>query len=250
MSAWRQRWAFRLLGQSVVVPVDRCVHYCAFRYGHGEPHPYERYALALARGEDLAAARAAFADFLRHYRPRDFGAALGVTLSRAYALWDFPWVRGGPERAAWVDDPDDAPDIITHFSERGILRFRLEQEFFWAERLHYSLRRFGFQPERADRPIEVRTLLAADGATSHLLLDGNHRLAALVARGAKEVPVRQLARQVVRETELAAWPRVADGTYAPEDARRIFRAYFAGNSTPRTTEVPAPMIPDFSPVAA
>lgn len=242
MRARFQRLAFRWRARPRVVPVDCCVHYGAFRYGRGDENPYERYALALARGEPIGEARVRFADFLRHYRPRDFGAALGVTLSHTHPLWDFPWRRGGAEAPAWVDDPDDAPDILTHFSERGILGFRLDEEFLWAERLFYSFRRFGFQPAQFGGLIAVRTLVAADGSERHLVLDGNHRVSAIVALGVKDVTVHAVRQHVVRERELPRWPRVADGTYTPDDARRIFSAYFNGNAVTRTTEVPAPIL--------
>ncbi len=241
-----QAAVFRWLAKPTVVPIAECVHYCAFRYGCGDVNPYENYALALARGEPLAQARARFLDFLRHYRPLDFGAALGVELSRAHGLWQFPWEPGGTTspagRAGWVDDPDDATDIITHFSEKGILRFRLEQEYFWAERLFYSMRRRGFQMSPTDRPIEACTLIAADGARRYLIIDGNHRISALVAAGEKNVTVRATSLVSVREAALADWPRVRDGTYSPEDARRVFRAYFTGNHQTRTTEIPAPVV--------
>jgi hypothetical protein len=241
-----QGWVFRRLAKAKTVPIAQCVHYCAFRYGCGDINPYENYALALARGEPLQAARDRFLDFLRHYRPDDFGAALGVTLSRSHGLWQFPWGGGSAVatggRPGWVDDPDDAPDIITHFSARGILKFRLEEEFLWAERLFYSLRRRGFQERPSDRAIEACTLTATDGATRYLIIDGNHRISALVAAGHETVTVRCTPLVAVRETALPKWPRVRDGTYTPDDARRVFRAYFTGNQRTRTTDSPAPVL--------
>jgi hypothetical protein len=241
MSGTQQGWKFRWLAKTKTVPIAECVHFCAFRYGCGDVNPYENYATALVRGEPLGEARERFVEFLQHYRPRDFGAALGAVLSRNYGLWQFPW---GPavattETPGWVDDPDDATDIITHFAERGILRFRIEEEFLWAEKLFYSLRRRGFQMQPGERPIEAQELIAADGATRYLIIDGNHRVSALAARGEKNVIVRSASALAVCEAKLAEWPRVKEGSYAADDARRVFQAYFNGNQRTRTTEIPA-----------
>lgn len=246
MSALLRRLVSRYFAATRRVPTDECVHYGAFRYACGAVNPYEEYALALVRGEPLAPARARFIDFLRHYRPRHLGEALGVTLTREYGLWQLPWVAGAAPPAhgppGWTEDPDDAPDIITHFSPHGVLRFRVEEEFLWAEKLFYSLRRRGFDPKLAAHPIEACELRADDGAKRYLILDGNHRVSALVARGEKAVTVRFAPLKSVREAALPRWPQVADGTFSAGDARLVFRAYFDGNRRPRTTEVAAPVL--------
>src|SRR5688572_26666666 len=117
MSAARSKFAYRWFSRKILVPINECVHYCAFRYGCGAFNPYENYAFALTRGEPVVEARERFVDFLRHYRPRTLGEALGLELTRDYGLWQFPWLKG--VRASngiphgWADDPDDFPDIIT-----------------------------------------------------------------------------------------------------------------------------------------
>lgn len=244
MSGTRQGWKFRWLAKAKVVPIRDCVHFGAFRYGCGDVNPYEEYAMALVRGG--AGARAKFTAFLQHYRPRELGAALGVQLSRTYGLWQFPWEPAVPGSDAgtpgWVDDPNDATDIITHFSERGILKFRIEEEFLWAEKLCYSLQRRGFAPRPGERPIEAQELVRSDGAIRYLIIDGNHRISALAARGDKTVTVRSATALAVREAEVTRWPRVRDGSFSAEDAARVLRAYFDGNQRTRTTEVPARIV--------
>lgn len=241
MKAKWQGWLFRWLAQTKAVPIAECVHYGAFRYGCGDVNPYEDYATALVRREPLVLARERFVDFLCHYRPRDFGEALGVELGGRHELWHFPWEAETPA-AAWVAEPDDAPDIITHFSERGILRFRIEEEFLWAEKLFHSIGRHGFRAKAGERPIEAREFWAAGGAKRYLITDGNHRVSALAAIGKKTVVVRSAPWAAVRETACTEWPRVRDGSCTAEDALRIFRAYFNGNHRTRTTEVPATVL--------
>jgi hypothetical protein len=242
---WRQ-WLQPWLTRTEMVPVGSCVHYGAFRYGRGEFNPYENYVVALAHGEPMNVARERFVDFLRYYRPRHFGEALGISLSREYPLWHYPWL---PERRdlpaatkGWAEAPNDVPDILTHFSARGILRARIEEEFLWLERAFYSIREHGYHPDRFAGHIEARKLVAANKEARYLIMDGNHRLSALAALGHATVVVRYRWRMTVQEHALARWPQILDGGYLPEDARRVFQAYFEGNRHPRTTAVAAPVL--------
>lgn len=231
----------RVLARRVTVPIRACVHYGAFRYGCEEPHPYETYARRLVRDRDRAGARAWFVDFLQHYRPRNLGEALGVKLSTPHGLWHYPWEKRLPADNGWFDDPLGFPDIVTQYCAEGILWFRIEQEFFWLERSIYSIRRFDYRPEPAN-PISARQLVRADGATAYLVLDGNHRLSALVALGYTTVELSYFPHAAVREQDLADWPQVRNGTFTAEDAQAILGAYFTGNQNVRTTGTPAPLL--------
>lgn len=241
MIAWPLRIAFRCLGRKVRVPISQCVHYGAFRYGRDEPHPYETYMRKLAQAGDRGGARAWFVEFLRHYRPRHFGEAIGAPLQQLHGLWHFPWVRRLPAGTGWYDDPLNFPDIVTQFCEEGILWFRIEQEFFWLERALYSIRRFGYRPGRGPG-ITARKFVAADGSAAYLILDGNHRIGALAALGYESVELRYLPRSSVHERQAGRWPQVRAGRYSEQDARRVLRAYFDGNRRWRTTEKPASLL--------
>lgn len=240
MIPWLLRSALRVGGRRVTVPIAQCVHYGAFRYGRGEEHPYESYARKAAAG-DIRGARAWLVEFLRHYRPRDFGAALGVRLSRDYPMWSYPWTRGTPTDTGWFADPDGPPDIITFYSDAGILWFRIEQEFFWLDRILYSIRRDGYRP-RDNGGIVARKLVRSDATEAFLILDGNHRLSALAALGHETVDLTYLPSSVVREEHLARWPKVAGNLFCVDDARAVLHAYFDGNSRWRITDIPAPLI--------
>lgn len=235
------QWWMRRFAPEAMVPVNACVHFCGFRYGGGAYHPYESYLRAVASGGKKAAAEAELIDFVRHYRPRNMGEALGVGLRRAYPLWLFPWSRRNPP-PAWRRTVEECPDILTHFVEDGVARPRLEAEFAWLDRALASISEHGFQPEKFRSPILARQLVNEAGEAAWLLLDGNHRVAALAARGEQRVRVRYLPLATVRETAVLRWPQVRRGVYAPEDARAVFRAYFAGNRSPRTVKTPAPIV--------
>lgn len=233
-------WFVRRFGRATEVPLALCVHFSAWRYGRGDFNPYENYCTGLARGETRSELRQRFTTFLQHYRPRDFGTALGVRLSARHPPWQYPWARGTAS-SAWLARPQDCPDILTHFSEAGIASERIEQEFRWLEDTFRSIRDRGYVPQQfAGAPV-ARRLEAADGAAAYLMLDGNHRLAALGALGFDRVVVRWSGLQTVREREARRWAGVARGAWSLEDALRVFRAYFHGNHAPCTTDEPAPL---------
>lgn len=241
MSAWRQQAAFRLWGRRREVLIAQCVHYGAFRYGRDEPHPYETYARKLVREHDRVGAREWFVGFLRQYRPRDLGEALGVSLEGKPALWHFPWARHNPTGDGWFEDPVGFPDIVTQYCREGILWFRIEQEFFWLERAIYSIRRHGYR-EIPHQGITAQRFVRADGGEAFLILDGNHRLSALAALGHETVKITYLPRATVSESAIKSWPQVRRGNYAEPDARAVLLAYFEGNKRWRTTTVPAPLL--------
>jgi hypothetical protein len=241
INSWLQGlWSRWGIGETNVA-LAQCVHYGAFRYGRAEYHPYETYLADLVRDGDRAAARARLLDFLQHYRPQNFGEALGVDLDQAQPLWLYPWNRGAPV-PAWVQDEKDCPDILTHFLPGGIPRRRLEEEFDWLERALQSVRQHGYQPRKFRSAILATKLERADGTTAYLLLDGNHRIAALSALGHHSVPVCCPPWLVVRESELPRWPQVRRGAYTAGDAGRVFHAYFSGNHRPRCGAGPAPLV--------
>lgn len=233
-----QRLAFRWLGRPETVPVADCVHFAGFHYGRQEVNPYENYVSVLVQGETVERARRQFVGLLQHYRPRHLGEALGVKLEREYPLWCYPWSRRSPA-PAWRENPAELPDIITHYSPRGILRSRIDEEFGWLERCLESIREVGYKPAQFSGDPEARRLVSCDGGVRYVIHDGNHRLAVLGALGVKTVVVRQVPLMSVREGDLSRWPGVTGGRFTPKDARAIFRAYFEGRENARTTEEPA-----------
>lgn len=241
MSLLLQRLAFRWLARTTTALIADCVHFAGFRYGRQEINPYENYVAALVRGDGMDRARVQFTEFLRHYRPRHLGEALGLKLEREYPLWCYPWSRRQPT-SAWRGDPAEVPDIITHYSPRGILRSRIDEEFGWLERCLGSIQKHGYQPAKFSGDPAARQLVGFDGTMSYIIHDGNHRLAVLGALGVKKVAVRQVPQMTVREEDLARWPGVTSGRFTTADARTVFRAYFDGRQVARTTEKPADLL--------
>jgi hypothetical protein len=243
LNARFQLWLFRLFGREITVPLSNCVHFCGYRYGRGEFNPYENYAIARVRGASEEQARGQFVDFLLFYRPRHFGEALGVELQRRYPLWFYPWSRSVINPAnAWCKEPNDCPDILTHFSERGISSRGLAAEYGWLEGSLRSIREHGFQPGRFRSIVQARRFVRADGSAAYLLLDGNHRVSALSALGYTKVPLQYLPAATLYETALPVWRQVRRNLYSADDAARVFSVYFDGNRRSRTTGEPSRIV--------
>jgi len=175
------------------------------------------------------------------------GQAIGLkALSRRYPLWVFPWNRFCSESftlgLGWSASPDEVPDILTHFCEKGILFKRVEEEFFWLERALASIRDNGYRPIEHLSYVTVLRLCRRDGTNAYLVLDGNHRLSAMSALGIGTVEVLQRSDQVTFESECEQWYGVKKSFFSIQDALAIFHAYFQGNWNFRTTKEPAPII--------
>lgn len=232
--------------ERVEVSISQCVHYCGFRYGHGEYHPYETYVARLHRGDPLDDIRREFIDFLLHYRPRHLGEALGITLSRRYPLWTYPWagllafLRARPA-AGWYRDASRIPDVLTHFSDAGIPRTHIQREYGWLHGAYEANAREGYRPEKYGYPL-ARMLQGANGQAAYLVMDGNHRISALSASGCCSVVIEHAPGRIVALRDCKKWRGVRNGFYTEEDAARVFNAYFSGNRRFRTQETGVPAI--------
>ena len=230
------------------VAIAECVHFCGFRYGRNEYHPYETYVRRLHRGEPLNEIRAEFVDFLEHYRPRHFGEALGIALSRNYPMWAYPWLRIRSFirpflTRGWVRKPRRIPDIITHFSEAGIPGSLLASEYTWLEGAYQAISRSGYQPEKFGYP-QAMALEKSDGARAYLILDGNHRISSLAALGYGRVRVQYVPGEMAVQAQARTWLGVRTGIYSEADAIRILESYFRAHTNYRTHEGPVPPIVD------
>jgi hypothetical protein len=218
------------------VPIERCVHFCAFPYGKSCYNPYESYLIDIVDGKDVINARRRFIDFLLYYRPRDMGEALGVTLSRKYPLWLYPWHHPWEPYSkvdfkmnrGWWNKPSTFRDILTQFSDEGILSFRVEEEFVWLEKALFSIVDNGYNPRKFQNYVSGLEL-RGDNQSVFILIDGNHRVGALSALGHKTVTIRRKRLYLIIQENYKDWYGVKNGFYADKDALDIFIAYFTGN---------------------
>lgn len=224
------------------IAIADCVHHCGFRYGRNEFNPYENYISGLADGNPVAALRERFVDFIRYYRPKDIGEALGVVTTISVPLWALPWKswRKLYRPGGWVQSPADVPDILTCFSPVGVEWQRLEQEFRWLERAWLAVSTSGYRPERFGY-IDVFEL-RGEPVPRFLVIDGNHRLGALHALGQKRVQVRQRRFFSASRRRARFWPLVMSGHIPRNDALAIFDGYIRGNLIPHRADCPASIL--------
>lgn len=224
------------------IAIADCIHYCGFRYGRDEFNPYENYITGLARGRPLDELRQQFIDFIRHYRPRDLGEALGIATSRSIPLWLLPWKswRKLFRPGGWQASTVDVIDILTHFSPQGVEWHRIEGEFSWLEKAFSSIHDHSYLPEQFGY-IEVFELCAAE-ESRFLVIDGNHRLSALHALGEKRARVRQRPLFRAQRSYARFWPLVLSGHIPHRDALAVFDRYFQGNLNPHRSPQPTPIL--------
>lgn len=225
-----------------------CVHYCGYKYGSNAYNPYENYINGLKNGTPLSEVRNNFINHLRCYRPKSLEQALGVTNhTENHPLWAFPWNSCvefyKSNTNGWHSDPNEYVDIMTMFSSKGILDFRIQQEFYWLERAFARLSSEGFQPKKYNTPLNVLELVSKDEGKRYLVLDGNHRISALVALGIEYAEMQVVS--TVDERLVNTWKGVKEGKYTINDALLIFKRYFIGNGEPNFACEPAFIISDY-----
>lgn len=234
MRAFANRLATTFSRKRTVAIAD-CVHFCAYRYGRDETNPYEQYAKGLAEGLPLPEIRERFVQYVRGYRPRLLGEALGVALSKPYPLWFLPWrtLEQVSRSPGLCGSARSVIDVMTHFSDEGIPRSVVENEFKWHENAFASIAKFGYEPQRY-RYISARELKG--GRSAFLVTDGNHRLSAISALGGKAVVLKlPLGTTVIRDM-VDQWALVKTALMPRSDALAVFDAYFAGNVSPARSE--------------
>lgn len=222
--------------------IEQCRHYGAFKYGSGSFNPYENYIVGLHEGTHIADLRQRFEDFLRYYRPRDFGDVFGIEFSRRVPLWIYPW-RDDPSfdpDNGWLDDLDDVPDIMTHFCPQGIRRSRIDEEYFWLERAYRTVSTQGYRPR--DNSFIEALQFARGTERVYLLTDGNHRVSTLAALGHEKVKIRLRGSVRWDGENHREWPQVRLGTYSEQDAVELFNVYFTGVSGFLRSDQPARII--------
>lgn len=226
------------------VPIDRCYHYRAFRYGGFGSNPYEDYQVGLVRGQDVKVLRNAFADVILNCRPRTMGEAIGIDLPD-WPAWRFPWKRNPRRTIKAIEIPENNPDVVCHHCDAGILASHINREFQWLEMSIQSIRERGYKPCSYGY---IQCIELSNGhCSSFLVVDGNHRLAALHALGNRTAEI-MIWPSPVRREDVDRWPDVRNGVRPREQALRLFDRYFSETNRPLPTKNPARLIVDEHPM--
>jgi len=209
--------------QRLSVNIQDCVHFRGFRYGGFGNNIYEDYVVGLAENVPRNSLRDKLTRRVLAYNGHDFASALNIPLTREYSPWIYPWTLRSMSPKVAPPSARDNPDIICHHSPQGVLASHINREFQWLERAFEAMKE-GYKPEQWGY-VRLMRLRGRDGAR-YLVLDGNHRIAAMHALGMGQM-MADVQTPILGSIHLSRlWPGVLCGTYLHGDAVSIFNRYF------------------------
>lgn len=209
--------------QRLNVHIKDCVHFRGFRYGGFGNNIYEDYAVGLATNAPRISLQEKLIRRVLAYNGRDFSSALNIALNREYPPWIYPWTLRSIFSTKTQPTAHGNPDIICHFSPQGVLASHINREFGWLERAFAAIKG-GYKPEQWGY-VRLMRLKGLKGSR-YLVLDGNHRIAAMHALGVGQVLADVQTPLLGSIHASRIWPGVLCGAYLHGDAISIFSRYF------------------------
>ncbi len=209
--------------QIASIPIKDCRHFRGYRYGLFSNHIYEDYIYGLSRNVPVESLRLQFIKRLLGTRTNDFGETLGISLSKHYDNWDYPW---NISALKCEYTPLNNPDIVCHTSlSKKILMSHINREFLWLESAYNSIIRQGYLPEKYGYITVLR--LVSHQKNSFIVLDGNHRLSALSVLGETHVKMKVVNNIILRDSLCYLWFGFLVRNYTLSDMKAVFVRYFA-----------------------
>lgn len=161
--------------------------------------------------------------YLKNFTPASISELAGIAGEEPLPPFVYPWgsFNGGSEvsgKNAWT----------SRFCGPSTDAFVME-EFGRTIALYQTVRATGYRPYRYPNSFIGGTwMLAADGRRRFVVMQGNHRMAALAHLGQTSIAVRSMkqALKVVRESDIESWPLVASGRCSRTHARKVFQFFF------------------------
>ena len=160
--------------------------------------------------------------FHNKFRPSSTGQALGLNLENDLPLFVYPWgvFGSGSKRQT---NPE-----LSRFCGPSTLEF-LNDEKHRVRQLTANLKKYGYRPnEYPHSHIQGVWLTSVNGRQKFVVLQGNHRMAALSFLGYTGIDVRTDLFVVgeIRESEVLTWPLVQAGLINEDEALTIFKRFF------------------------
>lgn len=164
--------------------------------------------------------------FLKSFCPASISILAGVASEEPLPLFVYPWGTFNSGGVSRNKDP-----MMSRFCGPSSDSFVFE-EYKRTIELYKSVSANGYRPYQYPNSFIGGTwLIAADGEKRFVVMQGNHRMAALAHLGYKAIPVRRIrqALPIVRETDLPSWHTVKNGRCSEAHARRVFKFFFEQN---------------------
>jgi hypothetical protein len=219
-----QRFATIPWRQKVIAPAEACTIF-ACSYGDAGWHHLRRTLAEYDRDPGIALTDTTLFRFLKGFTPSSICELLDPQLSASarLPLFTYPWGTFGRDETRSTKDP-----WTSRFCGPSTMTF-IADEFSRFIALYERIKRLGYRPwSFAHTFIGGTLLISADGRRRFVVLQGNHRMAALAHLGHRRIAVRDISGYLpeVREADLPLWPLVRLGHCTPVAARAVFGLYF------------------------
>ena len=174
----------------------------------------------------LPASKSTLAHFLRNFSPTSISTLAGVHDEEPLPLFLYPWGTFHDGRMS-INKNAEQSRFCGPSSEKFI-----GEEFARTIALYQQMRVTGYKPMKFPNSFICGTWLEAlNGDRRFVVLQGNHRMAALSHLRTEDIEVRTSRHSLalVRESDLENWPLVASGRCSATHARRVFQLFFKQN---------------------
>lgn len=161
--------------------------------------------------------------FHNKFCPSTTGQALGLNLENDLPLFVYPWGVFGSGAKVTNKNPE-----LSRFCGPSTLKF-VNEEKHRMRQLTANLEKGGYKPDQFPNSyIQGVWLTSVSGRQKFVVLQGNHRMAALSFLGYNSIDVRTdlFVVREVRESEILNWPLVEAGLIDEREALLIFQKFF------------------------
>ncbi len=197
-------------------------------FGVGQWHHLVETFREIEKQNELNYKNTSLYKFLKNFRPKSICDLVTCSDGTKLPLFQYPW--GSFNTFDGKKDP-----LKSRFCGPSEDSF-IEEEFHRSIRLFKDLKKSGYRPLSPNNDYVSGSILEKlNGEKIFVVLQGNHRLAALAALGITEVEIRlypSIVKPFIREKDVLSWNRVKSGDCSVEDSLRIFNWFFdqSGNA--------------------
>lgn len=196
---------------------------CSFEKGGS--HHIVRTLEELQKNPSIELIDTAMWKYLKDFCPDSISSVAGIFDEPSIPLFEYPW--GSFNKKYKKKSPE-----LSRFCGPSSEDF-IRKEFVRTMGLYEKILEEGYLPNKFPNSYIGGTwLIAEDGRSKFVVMQGNHRMAILSHLGYSKIEVRSMRGVIrsVRESDLKKWPMVRKGICSETHARKIFLMFFDGQS--------------------
>ena len=227
------------------VPLERCRILPASGFSCVAPNPFLDTMLAHAAGKATGYKASPLRRFYETWQPASAAEVVGLADGAAEPLraapplgFVFPWGGLDPAESHILWQRIIAADYrehgISHSAQAGWKGWGpIDEEIGGLEfarlvSVYEAVKAQGYRRNDEFNGDIGGVALCNDDGFAVLVTAGHHRCAALAALDYRSAPIRFLAADIIRRSEVMHWPNVRSGLFQPEQALAIFDRLFSG----------------------